>query len=288
LHPDKNKAPDAQKKFQRVAKAYEVLSDDRSRKRYDYALEHPEEDIQEEPYGIWKYWRTDARAVILGFLAVVSAIQYFAKRSAYDTALRKVMQSPKYLNRRAQLAAEWEAKNKANTSTNGTVSTYKAAAATARPARRASAKAKAKGPNLPPEAEKEIDEQCISEVGIHGSYSRPTYRDTLAFQVVMAPVWLGQWAYWQAHWQWAYRLRKQDYSPSDREYLTYTALKWTQPIWEGLPEETQQELSELQLWERDNMVAFGREVRQGRRRLPKLVSLQSEPGEDPWAAIGDD
>jgi len=41
--------------------------------------------LQEEPYGIWKYWRTDARAVILGFLAVVSAIQYFAKRSAYDT-----------------------------------------------------------------------------------------------------------------------------------------------------------------------------------------------------------
>lgn len=39
---------------------------------------------QEEPYGIWKYWRTDARAVVLGFLAVISAIQYFSKRSAYD------------------------------------------------------------------------------------------------------------------------------------------------------------------------------------------------------------
>jgi len=29
-------------------------------------------------------------------------------------------------------------------------------------------------------------------VGIHGSYSRPTYQDTLAFQVVMAPIWLGK------------------------------------------------------------------------------------------------
>lgn len=115
----------------------QVLSDERSRKRYDYALAHPEEDIQvrvkrsqpqtvlqyrsasahawlrqsmlpwfiwpdrtahqpsfdrgpappvqEEPYGIWKYWRTDARAVILGFLAVISAIQYFGKLSAYDS-----------------------------------------------------------------------------------------------------------------------------------------------------------------------------------------------------------
>ncbi len=39
---------------------------------------------QEEPYGIWKYWRTDARAVLLCFIAVVSAIQYFSKLSAYD------------------------------------------------------------------------------------------------------------------------------------------------------------------------------------------------------------
>lgn len=119
-----------------------MLSDERSRKRYDYALAHPEEDIQvhrqsssrapvppkqhsalarashfegvqsaklhkpeavvfptlslkmrtmkllplqEEPYGIWKYWRTDARAVVLGFLAVISAIQYFGKRSAYGS-----------------------------------------------------------------------------------------------------------------------------------------------------------------------------------------------------------
>lgn len=76
-------------------------------------------------------------------------------------ALRKVMQSPKYANRRAQLAVEWEAKNKVNGSASG----YKAAAASTKPVRRASAKAKAKGPALPPEAEKEIDEQCMSEVG---------------------------------------------------------------------------------------------------------------------------
>ncbi len=45
--------------------------------------------------------------------------------------------------------------------------------------------------------------------------------------------------------------------------LTTQALKWTQSIWEGLPDETRAELTELQLWERENMVAFGREVRQG-------------------------
>ncbi len=37
-----------------------------------------------------------------------------------------------------------------------------------------------------------------------------------------------QWGYWQAHWQWAYRLRHRDYTPEDREYLTYTVRFSTQ------------------------------------------------------------
>jgi curved DNA-binding protein CbpA len=281
LHPDKNKNPDAPKKFQRVAKAYEVLSDERSRKRYDYALAHPEEDIQEEPYGIWKYWRTDARAVILGFLAVISAIQYFGKLSAYDSALKKVMATPRFANRRAQLAAEWEARNKVNGGSSLAISKGSAAKLT----RRSKAKA---GSGLPPHVEKEIEEQALSEVSIHGSYGRPTVRDTLAYQIVIAPWWLAKWVYWQAHWVWAYQWQKQDYTPEDRAFLTYKALKWTQPIWEGLPEAERDELAALGLWERDAMVAFGREVKQGRRRLPKMVSLQSEGVDDPWAAVGDE
>ena len=35
LHPDVNKAPDAQKKFTEVQEAYDVLSDDAKRKLYD-------------------------------------------------------------------------------------------------------------------------------------------------------------------------------------------------------------------------------------------------------------
>lgn len=66
----------------------QVLSDDRSRKRYDYALAHPEEEVLEEVIGIWKYWRTDARAVLLGFLAVVSAVQYAAKLSSWKSVRR--------------------------------------------------------------------------------------------------------------------------------------------------------------------------------------------------------
>lgn len=35
LHPDRNKEPDAAEKFKRARKAYDVLTDDRARARYD-------------------------------------------------------------------------------------------------------------------------------------------------------------------------------------------------------------------------------------------------------------
>ncbi|EEH55388.1 uncharacterized protein MICPUCDRAFT_8511, partial [Micromonas pusilla CCMP1545] len=34
-HPDKNSDPGAEAKFQEIANAYEILSDDNARKRYD-------------------------------------------------------------------------------------------------------------------------------------------------------------------------------------------------------------------------------------------------------------
>lgn len=280
-HPDKNKHPDAPKKFQRIAKAYEVLSDDRSRKRYDYALAHPEEEVLEEVIGIWKYWRTDVRAVLLGFLAVVSVVQYAAKLSSWKQAMEKIRAQPRYKNRRAQLVEEYVARQKANGSSSSS------GKANRRPAAKAGKAAKG-GPNLSEEADAEIQEQLDSEVGIHGGYNAPTYKDVIAWQLVALPYRVGKWVYWQAHWQWAYRLQGQQYSPEDAAYLTQKQLRWPPGVWQGLGPETQEEYISLELWQPDNFKAFMREVKQGKRKLPKMQSLEANPAYDPWANMGDD
>ena len=67
----------------------QVLSDTRLRHAYDYALEHPEELMYNRMrfYNAhaYKYWQTDARAVVLGFIVLVSGAQYMNQHFVYQS-----------------------------------------------------------------------------------------------------------------------------------------------------------------------------------------------------------
>ena len=67
----------------------QVLSDARLRRAYDYALEHPEELMYNRMrfYNAhaYKYWQTDARAVVLGFIVLVSGVQYVNQHFVYQS-----------------------------------------------------------------------------------------------------------------------------------------------------------------------------------------------------------
>lgn len=282
-HPDKTQDADAPAKFQRIAKAYEILNDARTRKRYDYALAHPEENIQqEEAYGIWKYWKTDARAVLIGFVLIVSIIQYYAKKSSYDAAWRKIRETPRYKNKRAQYIEDWEAHHPTSGGNGGASAAGKAV--------RRSSKAKSKTPQITPDDEAHIQDLVDSEVGLHG-HSMPTYEDTLAYFILASPVRLARWLHWQALWQWNYVVLKEKYSDADKAYLTRKRLGYTLPVWNGLPDTQVEELLTMELWLPDNWKSFTIDDRPGsmKRRLPKLMTLSSEAQySDPWSAVTGD
>ena len=67
----------------------QVLADARLRKAYDYALEHPDEHMYNSMRyynaAAVKYWKTDARAVVLSIIAVVSGIQYANQYWVYES-----------------------------------------------------------------------------------------------------------------------------------------------------------------------------------------------------------
>lgn len=87
FHPDNRDTGD-EEKFKVVANAYEILKDDEARKDYDYMLDNPEAYYQ----NYYRYYRrkgpkVDIRLVLLSTITVISAIQYFVRKSRYDEAV---------------------------------------------------------------------------------------------------------------------------------------------------------------------------------------------------------
>jgi len=91
-HPDKNpeKKDEATAMFQKIATAYEVLSDTSMREAYDYYLDHPEEQM----YNTMRYYRayyqpkTPLWAVLLGFALFASGMQYMHRREQSKNFLK--------------------------------------------------------------------------------------------------------------------------------------------------------------------------------------------------------
>ncbi|KAK9936117.1 hypothetical protein M0R45_012978 [Rubus argutus] len=88
-HPDKNPDPESKKLFVKIANAYEILKDEASREQYDYAIAHPEEVFYNTARYYQAYYghKTDPRAVLVGFLLVLSAFQYFNQWTRYNQAV---------------------------------------------------------------------------------------------------------------------------------------------------------------------------------------------------------
>jgi len=93
-HPDKNpeNREEATAKFQLIASAYEVLSDEGVKAAYDYFLDHPEEHM----YNKMRYYqavyqpKTPLWAVLVGLTLVISIGQYYHWRER----AKSFMQSP--------------------------------------------------------------------------------------------------------------------------------------------------------------------------------------------------
>ncbi|GMP72879.1 hypothetical protein CsSME_00030772 [Camellia sinensis var. sinensis] len=107
-HPDKNPDPDSRKFFVKIANAYEILKDEATREQYDYAIAHPEEVFYNAARYYHAYYghKTDARAVLVGLLLVLSAFQYLNQWTRYNQAIDMVKKTPAYKNRLHALELE--------------------------------------------------------------------------------------------------------------------------------------------------------------------------------------
>lgn len=108
-HPDKNPQDrdGASKRFQRLAAAYEILSDEDNRASYDTYLENPDAFLAKFQYFRWvAAKKTDARVVVVSFILLVSVFQFWSQHSKHKFAVDHFRSSRKVVMEATKLAED--------------------------------------------------------------------------------------------------------------------------------------------------------------------------------------
>ncbi|XP_078181239.1 chaperone DnaJ-domain superfamily protein [Carex rostrata] len=237
-HPDKNPDPESRKLFVKVANAYEILKDESTRQQYDYAIAHPEEVF----YNTAQYYRayyghkTDARAVLVGFLLFVTLLQYLNQWTRYTQAISMVKRTPAYKNRLKALELE---------RTGGITN-------------------KKKGhKQLDKKMEEDLDNEL--ELQIQG-VEKPSVWKLLGVQFLLLPYTVGKLLMWRAWWLWRYQIKRHPYSWDDASYLTMNSLNIGTSTWHGIDDSVKDDLVTRRLWEKANMETYRAEMRKESKR----------------------
>ncbi|XP_068644381.1 dnaJ protein ERDJ7 [Aristolochia californica] len=237
-HPDKNPDPESKKFFVKIANAYEILKDEATREQYDYAIAHPEEVFYNTARYYHAYYghKTDARAVLVGLLLVISAFQYLNMQTRYKQAVNMVKKTPAYKNRLRALELE---------RTGGVTN-------------------KKKGNK---QIDKKIEEDLSKELNlqIQGA-EKPSVWNIIGVQFLLLPYTLGKLLLWRVFWFWRYRVKKAPYSWDDACYLTRRSLKVPLNAWSNIDVSTKDELVRKRLWINSNMETYLLELRKETKR----------------------
>jgi DnaJ homolog subfamily C member 25 len=256
FHPDKNlNDPEASRKFIEIADAYEILGDGDSRRAYDYYLEHPDEFLRNK-YNYYRYRyapKTDLRLVLLGFVLVISCIQYVSQVQQYRYVRRVIRFDPRVLK-------------KANQIVRDKMKSTKSASAK---------KSKKNGKSRKEELELAIDQVVNNNVELNGGYgAEPSLRNTFVVWIVLSPYKLVTTIYFYMRWIVLFKILRKPYDNEAKSYLTYCAL-YSENVkeraeWNYMNKEKQLELIKRELWKPENMVLFKKE---------KMESLKEVLGE---------
>eukprot|EP00939_MAST-03C_sp_MAST-3C-sp1_P004768 g4768.t1 len=243
-HPDRNQHPNAQAMFIKIATANEVLGDEETREAYDYYLDHPEERWRNK-YNFYRFKyapKTDLRLVLLGFVAVVSIVQYVSAHQRYKFAQFCLRRDKRVLKKAQALVQQSQETSK-----------------------RATSRKKQKRATKQ-EMEDAINEVIANGVLIRGGFGKPSVmRDTLVGWLIFFPRTAYTFIRQSGRWIILYYILKRPYSQADRVVLTIRALsthrvkqwrEWEEDEYDDLKK---QALVDRELWIPSNMAKLQNE-----------------------------
>lgn len=244
-HPDMHRDPEAKKEaetqFKRVATAYEILGDSEARQDYDYMLDNPSHYYAH----YYRYFRrrtpkVPVAPILIVTISIISAIQYFSAWQRYDHAIKYFMTQQKYRNRALDLATDEERAFQRNKKLS---------------------KAQQKE-----ETEKLIRKVIEEKMDIKGAYAKPQILDILWLQLLISPYTLAKFTGWSLRWLWLFTILKKPYGEEEKLYLIRRHMKLGQHQFDGMEDEEKEEFLELELWQKENYVAWKLEQEEEKKK----------------------
>lgn len=253
-HPDKNPDPNARTKFEAIAKAYEVIGTNETRKKYDYMRKNPNEYYKQygEHYEIINAPKTNLIFVLVVLCAMLSFIHWSALQQRYKSMEESTVTIivageparaggstlPMEMHKKAKqiyfdkdkAAAEAKSgeKNDKDKKMKRTEKLYK----------------------KDPEFRKVVATLVGEMADLDKGYTKPAITDIFLFQIVHLPAWLLTEATWQVSFAIRHSTGKGTWTNGDKVGVLKRALH---PVWPDLTEEEQQDLIDKEAYLEKNL-----------------------------------
>lgn len=258
---------------QKIARAYEVLTDAKSRKEYDDMRYNQEAYFQK--YGtnvLWQYApKSDTLFVVVFILLFVNGFGWFAQyqrwKSVADRLAKAAMEewSPaqggsnesKDLREHALEILREREEAEATSTKDGTSSTppttTKSKSGKSSSSKAAKLTAKEKKQKQLDDLAPIIQELAYQITDFGAGFHKPTWKDLVVLKLAKFPLYIARVSVWQTQY-WIRRLQKLPLSDDEKAVLTERAVGHVP--WEIATEEERTEMVSRELWIMDNLAEY--------------------------------
>lgn len=264
-HPDKSKHPEAKERFQKIARAYEVLTNSETRKQYD-DLRYDQEAYYKQ-YGsdvVYAFApESDVVFVIVLILVCINGFVYFAQFNRWKKVCERLAKaaiedwstsqggSPesKELRMKALKILAEETKGDAAS----TAATNKKGANGKKGSKITSKEKKEKESD----ALRPIVEKLAYEITDFGAgFHKPTWKDLAILKMAVWPLHLALGTAWQVKY-WIRRIQKLDLNEEEKLILTERAVG--NVVWEFSSEDEKKAMVKRELWKLSSLKEWNEE-----------------------------
>lgn len=268
FHPDKadkKKFPDAKERFVKIARAYEVLTDQDQRKEYDDLRYNQELYMQR--YGasvLWTYApKSDTTIVILVILILGNLFSWYSQKHRWQLVANRLIQaavedwttsqggSPESKQLREEATKIMLERQPSDLSTGSETTPSSGKNKKKSAGKKVSGKDRKKQEE---DALRPIVTELVNAMHDFGSgFHQPTWRDLFIVSLIKLPYRITKGAVWQYRY-WIRRLQGKPLS--DEEKLALTESSVGPIVWDAASDEERQELLGRELWITENLAEW--------------------------------